>query len=408
MTDTLEVFCGDERIGLLGWEGEFRFRYEPSWSAFPLSVTLPLGTTPGAEAAHAFFSNLLPEGSVRRLLCQRLVLSEDNDFGLLAAIGGDCAGALSLRPPGTAKSPGSYRALEEKELAKLAAAGPSVLASLDGVKGLRLSLAGAQDKLPVHLDGQRLLLPVGNAASTHILKFANRDFAYLPSNEALMGLVAEELGVTTAPIELRTLGKQQVAVVTRYDRVITGGKVARLHQEDLCQALGRDPRRKYEKEGGPSVADCVGVISRHSADPLRDIRAVLEWQVFNVLAGNCDGHGKNLSLLYGAEGLRLAPRYDLVCTRAYDTLDRDLAMAVGGVFDPTNVLRRHWTAAAESMGVKASLVLEAVERMAAAMPAASTAAAKRFRERWGDSPVLKRILPVIRKQALRCLQQLKR
>lgn len=197
-----------------------------------------------------------------------------------------------------------------------------------------------------------------------------------------------------------------MAVVTRYDRVLHEGKVTRLHQEDMCQALGRDPRRKYEKEGGPALAECIGVLSTHSADPLVDIRAALEWQIFNVLAGNCDGHGKNLSLVYGASGLRLAPLYDLVCTRAYAGLDRETAMSTGGVFDPTHVLRRHWEALATAATVRPGLVLEAVERLASAMPKASAAAARRFVSEWGNSPVLQRILPVVRKQARRVLKQL--
>jgi len=403
----LEATFDGQKIGTVSWAGRFTFSYDRSWSSFPLSVTLPLGGPTNDEAAHAFFANLLPEGGLRHLICRRLGLSEDNDFGLLSAIGGDCAGALSLRPRGVAEAAADYRPLDEKELAKAAIGSPSVLAVFTGVKGFRLSLAGAQDKLPVRIDGEKLFLPVGSAASTHILKFANRDFAHLPANEAFMALLARELGLEAAPIELRRVGKQPVAVVTRYDRIVKDGKVSRLHQEDLCQALGRDPRRKYEKEGGPSVPECVNLIAAHSADPLVDIKAVLDWQVFNVIAGNCDGHGKNLSLLYEPTGIRLAPRYDLVCTRAYHSLDRDLAMSVAGLFDPTNVLRRHWEACAVAAGVKPALVIGSVERMAMSMPAASTAAAKRFRAQWGDSPVLQQILPVVRKQARRCLKQLK-
>ena len=129
--------------------------------------------------------------------------------------------------------------------------------------------------------------------------------------------------------ELRTVGLDTIALVKRYDRYLgDDSRILRIHQEDFCQALGYSSREKYEGEGGPSFARCCRLVREISAAPLDDLEGLLQWQIFNVLAGNSDGHAKNLSLLYMLDGaIRLAPFYDLVPTRAIANLNHDLAFA---------------------------------------------------------------------------------
>ena len=132
----------------------------------------------------------------------------------------------------------------------------SVFSSTVGRDGVRLSLAGAQDKLPVRIAAAQAYLPLGPAPSTHLLKFASPHFKYLPENEFLLGQLAGRLGLPVPHSELwRPEGGGTILVVERYDRRWVGNSIQRLHQEDFCQALGRSPLRKYQKEGGPRHAD---------------------------------------------------------------------------------------------------------------------------------------------------------
>ncbi len=411
--DELSVFHEDRLVGTLARTpaGPMQFRYSDEWlegaNRFPISIRLPLAKTTYGEEAHAFFANLLPEGTVRLALCKKLGISPDNDFALLEAIGGDCAGALSISRRRQERKKEEYDELSTERLAHLAAEG-GVLAALDGQSGIRLSLAGAQDKLPVRLDGDRVLLPKGGAASTHLLKFDSPMFKHLAANEVLTTLLARELGLGVVRVDLRRFGRRSVAVVERYDReVSSSGKIRRIHQEDFCQALAVRPSQKYEAEGGPAFADCDRLLARVSARPLEDRRSLFRWLCFNALVFNADGHAKNLSLLFDGSAPRLAPFYDLVCTRAYPRVEGRLAMTVGGEADPTLLRRRHWERLADATGVGARFVVDTVRDLAEAMPQAVAGAREEFRSRWGDSPVLQLVLPKLPRQAKRILQQLK-
>jgi serine/threonine-protein kinase HipA len=393
--------------------GEWAFAYVPEWrqsaEGFPVSLSLPLGGALSGASAHGFFANLLPEAEVRRLLCRRLGISESNDFALLAAIGGECAGALSVSADPDSGEPGSrgeYRELSASELSRLAAR-EGVLAGITAEKSVRLSLAGAQDKLPVRLEGDRILLPHGGAASTHILKFESRHFKHLPANEVLMSLVAIESGLPTAPARLLRFGRRSACCVERYDRrVLDDGTVQRIHQEDFCQALGLPPGAKYEKEGGPTFARCFEVAVAHVREPLADGRILLQWLAFNALTFNSDAHAKNASLLYDQTVPRLAPFYDLLCTRAYPHLDRNLAMKIGGEEDPTILLRRHWEQLAEATGLKPSFVLDTVRELAERLPGAVVRARSHFKEAYRESPALELVIPKVTRQVRRLLKQL--
>jgi serine/threonine-protein kinase HipA len=407
MISRLFVTHDGRRVGVLETiEGEVRFVYDEAWvdlrDSFPLSASLPIQKQPHTKSAAAFFSNLLPEAETRRLLCARLGISNDNDFELLAAIGGECAGALSVSAEPTGEDPSGYRELSRKDLEAFEA--NHVLSAIDGRKRVRLSLAGAQDKLPVRIEGTDILLPLGNSASTHILKFRNSRFKHLPSNEVFIMMVARALGLPVVDAELWPLGKEGVCVVARYDRVrMSSGEIQRVHQEDMCQALGLPPLRKYENEGGPSFKDCLGVVQAVSADPITDVRNAIRWLAFNVVVFNADAHAKNLSLLYGRTA-RLAPLYDLICTRAYDKLERNLAMKVGGEGDPTHVRRAHWEALARDCKVGVALVVDLVRTVVEAFPEALKSATAEFKGKYGEKPAIQLVVPKVRGQAKKILQ----
>lgn len=408
----LRVWWRQECVGTLRADRDARmeFRYDAGWlrspAAFPISLSLPLCPEPYGDPAHSFFANLLPEADVRARLCQRLKVTPGNDFELLRLIGEECAGALTIseEPPADVFTPASYRPIDEQQLRRWSrAAAPGVFASTVGRDGVRLSLAGAQDKLPVFMDGPAMGVPLGPAPSTHLLKFGSAYFKYLPQNECLMALVAERLGLPVPTTSLRTFdGRGAMLVVERYDRRRDATTIVRIHQEDFCQALGRSPLRKYQNEGGPRPGEVAEVVRLHGSLPSEDLRLLVRWGLFNWLFGNCDAHAKNISLVFEpTRGIRLAPFYDLVCTRVYPSLDRRLAMSIGEQFDPGEVLGRDLEAYARELGVGWRLVDETVTDLLATGKQRLTEAIAEFRTRYGDCP----ILDMVRRHVTRTLNR---
>jgi serine/threonine-protein kinase HipA len=412
MSNDLEVRHGGRRVGRLRADesNRFCFRYADDWlhakDAFPVSITLPL--SPNEEVggkAHAFFANLLPEGLVRQAVCRRLGISESNDVELLRAIGGECAGALSIVDPSTRleRPDSEYEELDARRLQSMAEDDDRVVPLLIGGADTRLSLAGAQDKVPVAiLDGQ-IHLPLKGSPSTHILKLPNRRYAHLPQNEAFVLGLASRIGFECASSDLTSATKPQSLLVERYDRRRTDDPwpARRLHQEDFCQALGLLPGQKYEQEGGPSLAQSVALVRTSVVNPLVDVPRLLEWQVFNAAAGNADGHGKNLSILHDDGGPRLAPFYDLVSTREYGNLDRLMAMSVGGRRNADELGHEQWTSLAAELDMRDRVVLDIVGRTLEKVADALPNWASDFRDRYGMSPVLQTLPGRIEKQVRR-------
>jgi serine/threonine-protein kinase HipA len=411
--DRLGVYFDRRPVGELTLDdsGRFGFAYAESWRAsadgFPISRSLPLAMGPIEDgAAHAFFANLLPEGRVRQLVARRLGLSESNDFALLDALGGECAGALVIARALPEPARPRYRPIDEGELAAHAGRGLA-FAETSGVGGIRLSLAGAQDKLAVKVDGGQLLLPEGASPSTHILKFANRDYKHLPENELLVTRLAAACGLPTVSVELRKIGSRKHLLVQRYDRIVDeGGIVRRLHQEDLCQALGVPPGRKYEEEGGPRFDQCFAVVDAASVEPALDTRALIRWLAFNAVVGNADGHAKNLSLLRTGRSTRLAPFYDLLSTAVYPQIALRLAMSVGGRSDAGQLRGRAWRILAEAIGV-GRIVQETVRELADELPERASAIIQEAKRQYGRMPVAELLLKVIRRRSRRSRELLK-
>ncbi|MBK8010796.1 MAG: type II toxin-antitoxin system HipA family toxin [Deltaproteobacteria bacterium] len=421
--DPLYVFHGRRRVGRISAD-PLKFVYDTTWlsarDSFALSVALPLRPTSFDEAdVRAFFFNLLPEGQVRRRLAGRLKISEGNDYALLAAVGGECAGAIAVLPTPADANPESgrerddfdehaYDALSDDDITQRIAMG-GALSSAAGESGVRLSLAGAQDKLPVYIDASgNIFLPKGQAASTHIIKFENRDFKHLAVNEAFVLRLAEAVGLPCVRSTLRRLGRSNALVVERYDRLRAGARVERLHQEDFCQALNVPAERKYEAEGGPSFAQSVELVRKHSSDPLADVHAVVRWQIFNAAVGNADGHAKNLALLHTPTGTRLAPFYDLVSTRAYPRVDRHLAMHIGATSDPDQLTAKDWSRFATDLGVGARYVRDTATQVLSAIGDALIPTVRALEKAFGRKDFLRSaVVPGIEKCTRRVTASLK-
>jgi len=407
-TEELFVQFGDDPVGRLRIDegGRFCFAYDAPWrtnrDAFPISLSLPLRAEEYiGGSGHTFFANLLPEGGARQAVCRRLGISEANDFALLRAIGGECAGALSIvtkaRPR---RSEPRYEPLGDKRLQQLVES-DDIVPLLIGGESTRLSLAGAQDKLPVTVIEGEIHLPIDGAPSTHILKLPNRRYAHLPINEAFVMELAARMGLDVVKTELCTRTNPPSLLVKRYDRRQSAdeGPVVRLHQEDVCQALGLPPTQKYEQEGGPTLAATIELARSSVSQPGLDVLRLIQWQAFNVVAGNADGHGKNLSILYEGRDASIAPFYDLVSTRHYKGLDAKLAMSVGGSRDMGELHRVHWETLARDVGIAARVVIEAVQEIVERCTETLGSWSKEFRERYGKRPILQTLPDSIKRRA---------
>lgn len=247
--------------------GDMSFAYDPVWLADDrapaLSASLPKRTESfNRRACRPFFGGLLPEEAQRAAAARALGVSQGNDFALLRALGGDVAGALTLWPEGeTPPAPSDHVApepLDEHALVALLDELPT-RPLLAGKDGLRLSLAGAQSKIPIVLVDGKIALPAPGQPTTHILKPPITHLAATTESEAFVMRLAAAAGLSVATVEARVAAGRPFLLVTRYDRKIgPDGRASRLHQEDFCQALGVPSEHKYANEGGLRIPTCLG------------------------------------------------------------------------------------------------------------------------------------------------------
>lgn len=357
----LDVYLHDRLAGALRQKdnGNLQFRYDSSYvesGGQPLSWNLPLRTEafPHRDCL-AFFGNLLPEESVRDQLALTTGISVSNDYRLLERFGGDVAGAITMFPhdePPPEPGPDEVEVLSPARLDEILAELPQRPLAADEGGEVRLSLAGAQSKLPVVEVEDGFALPHGSGRpTTHILKPEPERFPGLVANEFFCMRLAAAAGLEVAEVErAETISGLPYLIVTRYDRDLTQEPVRRLHQEDLCQALGKLHIEKYQAEGGPGVPEAMTLIDDASTAPARDRPQLWLALVFNVLIGNCDAHGKNYSLLYDSRAPSLAPLYDLVSTAAYAELTARLAMSIDGAKHLEDVDLTAWRKLAEEIG----------------------------------------------------------
>jgi len=413
---SLDVYLHADRVGRLERlaQARLRFTYEPTWvdngRATPLSLGLPVRREGyGDDECAPFFAGLLPEGEFLQAIARAFQVSADNAFGVLSEVGGECAGAVSLASPGetppfASSVPPSW--LGEGELGELLSELPGrpLLIGIDEEdEGVRLSLAGARDKLPVLARDSELGITRGHPPSTHIIKTPIPDVDGMVANEAFCMALAAELGLEAAEAVPIRVAEHEGLLVTRYDRVRSGDSVHRIHQEDLCQALACMPGQKYESEGGPGVARCAALLRGRASAPAVDLLAFLDALIFNLLIGNADAHSKNYSLLLeGERPPRLAPLYDLLSTRVYGRrFGRKMAMKYGGEYRFDRIRRRHLDRLAGDLGIAANVARSRMAAIGDRALEACAGARNRLPEEWQDEEVIAGIEGVIRDSAER-------
>ena len=368
------VFLHDQYCGNINYEnGRLCFVYQQSYledaNARAISTTMPLSPEIYShQTVYPFFSGLLPDEGVRLRLARYLQLSQKNTFGLLEAIGGECAGAISVRArPENFNQVYEYLVLNEHEALE-------VMHSLQqrpflvGKEDIRISAAGAQSKLMISFVGNHIAIPKGHTPSTHLIKPAIPGFNETVQNEYFCMLLAQKIGLKTPNVHILRFIDESFYVVERYDRIMIDGKIKRLHQEDFCQILNIPPEIKYENEGGPSLKDSFGLMDKLIKEgrmPGIDKLRLLKLVFFNFIIGNTDAHGKNFSILYLNNGITLAPCYDLLSTLVYSEHLKDkMAMKIGGEYDTPFIQKKNWQKLAHEIGVKDSFLIQQLKNTA--------------------------------------------
>lgn len=419
----LTVWLFGRFVGTLAQvDGRLGFGYAPEWlaqtDAVPLSQSLPLQTEPFDDrATRPFFAGLLPEGDKRKRVAQALHVSRQNDFALLDGIGGECAGAVTLLEPGQTPPAGAIEnAVQWLTSAELVAAIDDMprRPMLAGAQDMRLSLAGAQDKLPVVVrfaSGEMQIgLPRFGSPSTHILKPAIPDIEGSVFNEGFCMALARalQLDVANAAIHRVQDGPEQRAflLVQRYDRQQAPANPAdptnawvRLHQEDFCQSLGYPPETKYQNEGGPDLAQAFDLLRRATRPSAPSTLRLLDFVIFNALVGNHDAHAKNFSLLHTQKNevpaALLAPLYDALSTAVYPRLTDKMAMKIGSKYKFSEVQARHWAQFATAAKLSPAQVKKRLLAIAKRLPSLALATQAALEAQGSGHPVLAQIVKLI-------------
>ena len=413
MADRLVAWLYDTPIAALMRGPEFRIRLEwrsegiERWGlgSPALSVGLPIGAPTGPRDMRGldFFENILPEGPALERMAALAGVRPMDTYGVLAAFGRDCAGAIMVLPdgdrPGGNEGSG-YSPMTPGDLQRVIGALGVIPLAAAPERGFRPSLAGFQRKALLGRAGDGTWqFPSGDAPSTWILK-PDGPHA-MAANEATCLRLAAACGLPVPEAELLDVAGVPVLAVKRYDRrdAPAGDIPVRVHQEDGCQATATPPGLKYQEQGGPALRDLADVI-RNFGDP-RDVTGLLRRTTFNMAVGNADAHAKNFSILHEPDGptVRLAPLYDVLSTVALELTDSagqpmradtHLGQRVGGQADIRKVTAAGLVDEAVGWGIRrraaSAVVTETLDQVLAAVAAVP-----------GDV----RVLAVIREQAER-------
>ena len=410
MSRKLDVYLHWRKAGVLEQDNaaNLRFSYNEDYlnaeAAKPISVSMPLTRDAYADPiAKPYFSGLLPDESARSRLASTLGISDTNAFGMLQIIGGECAGALSLLPldADVPVSNSEDTILNQHQLGELLheLRGNPLLSSRQDV---RLSLAGAQDKIAVKVIDNEVVLVKNGEPTTHILKPCILNLQGTAENEYFCMTLAARVGLPAPDVRLSEAGDTQYILVKRFDRQeLSYGIVKRLHQEDFCQALSVPPELKYEDEGGPGIAQSHELVKQVVYQPAADRLMFLRMLIFHYLVGNADAHAKNYALLYPLDinYPSLAPIYDVLCTAVYPSLTKKLAMRIGGRNLPETVQRKHWLSLVPDTKAAQQLLIKELSSLAINIIPAMEQLLSESTELGIEHPVLKQIAGIIRSRS---------
>ncbi len=384
----LNIFLNSRSIGQVtrSARGVVEFKYDDAWlhwpEAIPLSLSAPLREEPyGAETVGAVLDGLLPdEEIIRREIAERVGTDGRDPVSLLSAIGRDCVGALQFLPDG--EEPGPAGAVEgvpldDAQIATLLRSLARAPLGLGEDEAFRISLAGAQEKTALLHTDEGWRLPSGATATTHIFKPAigqrgDVDLSLSVENEHLCLRLLEAFGLACAATEIRDFEDQHVLVVERFDRLWTrDGRLLRVPQEDLCQALGYPVSRKYEQQGGPGAPELLRLLAT-SDHPLEDRQSLLKALLIFWLMGATDGHAKNFSVrLFSGGRFDSTPFYDVLSTQPNVDAGQlrhgqfKLALAAGDNrhYRVDSVRARHFLETAVRGGLSRAVALAAIDEV---------------------------------------------
>ncbi len=400
MKSKLNVFVNQLKAGELWLDHQrrFCFQYDKNWinskDSYRLSVSLPLRETAYLnDDSYSYFTNLLPEGKILDALSRKLQIPVSNQFELLRAIGGDCAGAVSLFEDGALPQKPemySYDTLTNDHLLKIIKDLPENPFMADKA-GIRLSLAGAQEKLPVSLKNNKIQISMNGAPSSHILKTPIKDLHGTVENEIFCMMLAKRMGLNVPDVKIFKINEIPLYLIDRYDRKIENGQIIRLIQEDFCQALNVNAQLKYS----PTLGMCFSLIRNESAFQVKDAKRFLQLIIFNGLIGNSDAHAKNISFIHGENGTILAPFYDLLSTYVYPYAKK-MAMKIGGERHFQFLEPKHFELFSNDTSIKYKIVKETIVEMADKIAREAKNSTEEFFDLYGESPVLYEIYEVIK------------
>jgi serine/threonine-protein kinase HipA len=413
----LVALLADSTVGVVRRDtrGRLSFAYEPSWAdaegAYPISLSMPLAAREhGHREIDTYLWGLLPDNDlIIQRWAQSFQASAQSAFALLQHVGEECPGAVRFarreRVGAIAQGTrGRVDWLEENDVAeRLRALRQDVSAWRQSTDAGQFSLAGAQPKTALLFDGRRWGVPSGRMPTTHILKPNALSLAGHVENEYFCLVLAREVGLPAAHARLERFEDQVALVVERFDRLVTPKDIIRIHQEDLCQALGVHPAKKYENEGGPGARAIVDVLRAHSRNPPEDVATFVDSLIFNWVIGGTDAHAKNYALLIGAEGrARLAPLYDIASILPYagnQLRKAKLAMKIGGKYRLTEIGAYQWGKLARDLKLEPDRIRSSVVRMSRTLPDLAGDLLRRERQRGLSHPILTKLAKALVERA---------
>jgi serine/threonine-protein kinase HipA len=397
-----------------------QFVYAPGYSddATPLSLSMPTSqATHQDKSVTPWLWGLLPDDpDVLRRWGREFEVPSNSPFTLLATpIGEDCAGGVQFasfeRAERLLASDGEIRWIDTPAIGERLKALRSDRASWLGpaLTG-QWSLAGAQAKMALRCVDGRWGETSGVEPTTHILKPAIMLEDH-ELNEHLCLAAARMAGLPTAHSEVLQFGDQIALVVERYDRIEVAGRLRRVHQEDLIQALGYHPSQKYQADGGPGVAQIGELFSKRltedrAEDAARRFADALAW---NWIMGGTDAHAKNYSLLLSGRDVRLAPLYDIASILPYPDVyvpKLKMAMKLGGHYDIRAHSRKTWVKVASELKLNAETLVQRVQELATAAPSAFREAAAAPSLSTFNSAFSERLCDAVADRAADCLRVL--
>lgn len=337
-----------------------------------LSLSFPRQQTISGAVVQRWFENLLPEGSERLVAERRLQVRRGDSLTLLQRMGWDLAGAIQVgSTSGVLVKPEQPLvdvlsiALQSHQSDPYGQANPPSLA--DAAE--RFSLAGAQTKVGVVFKSGQWVVPPSDEPSTHLFKPEFSRWRGIAVAEAFGQQLAQKIGLPAAAAQLIFVGQTPGVLVERFDRITeTNGTVRRIHQEDLCQALGLAAEDKFDVAEAPSRVSAFAQLARRQkmSGLIEDLEDGL---IFQYLLGNADAHLKNFSIVLNSNAVSLAPLYDSVPTTWFAT-DRTPALLLGSANDPTTATMADWEDLADELGVSKKSLLKKKGNMAKRMGAA--------------------------------------